>query len=166
MYPRPPNFRPAHNVRNARFSPTAPPFLRRPPRRGRKRQGILYQQRAGDMLAARYGDMLVPEPWIRFDDDHAAGRWCQPDFLLFDVARGRITIIEAKYQHCSEAYYQLFELYEPVVRHLFPAHLWEVACVELVKWYDPSTAVPSPPLLREYVHDVKLNTFCVHIWKP
>lgn len=165
-YPKPVNFRPAANVTRAWFSDHAPPFLRRPARRGRKRQGLLYQSRAADMLQTRYGDLLVAEPWICFDDAHANHRWCQPDFLLVDVLKGRITIIEAKYQHCPEAWFQLFQLYKPVVSHLFPPSQWRIGCVELVKWFDPSTSVPEPPVLREFIHDPLDGKFCVHIWKP
>jgi len=66
-------------------------------------------------------------------------RFCQPDALLIDVYSGRVVIVEVKYQHTTDAWWQLLALYVPVVRRLFgPA--WEVACCEIVRWCDDGLA--------------------------
>jgi hypothetical protein len=91
-------------------------------------------------------------------------RWCQTDGLLFDVDRGLITLVECKYQHTSDAWWQLKMLYLPVLRTIFPG--WEFATVEVVKWYDPATKIPEPVFLLPDVGAAQPGKFNVHIWNP
>ena len=165
-YPKPVNFLPADKVLSARFSPIPPPFLRRPPRTGRKRQGILYEERVHQWLDDEFAGSFVPGPWIVFDDSKRRVRWCQPDGLLFDVRRGRVTVIEAKHSHCAQAWFQLFQLYIPVVCLLFPPPSWSVVGIEIVRWFDPHTATPVAAIKRANVLDALEGQFCVHIFKP
>lgn len=105
----------------------------------------------------------LPGPWIRFNDVSGC-RWCQPDGLLVNFFTGRVTIIEVKYQHTSDAWWQLRMLYEPVVRKLFSEELWDFSLCEVVKWYDPSTKFPERV---ELVPDIGMaKSFGVHIFKP
>lgn len=165
-YPKPVNFLPAEKVTTARFSSSPPPFLNRPARRGKKRQGILYENRVHDHFERAYDVGYWRSPWVIFDDRHRHNRWCQPDAIHIDARTGRITIFEVKYQHCAQAWFQLFHLYSPVIEFLFPKPAWSVGCVEVVKWYDPHTATPAMPILRENPLDTVGDAFCVHIWKP
>jgi hypothetical protein len=159
-YKKPVNFLPAGQVTSARFSDSPPTFLRHPPRRGRKRQGLIYQARAGAFLNDRFTPQYREGPWVVFNGD----RWCQPDGLIFLPDRARIVVTEIKLRHCSEAWFQLFELYIPVVRVLFPE--WEVIGCEVVKWYDPAASVPQPPTLRQNPADAISGAFNVHIYSP
>lgn len=160
QFKKPVNFLPAGQVTQARFSDSPPPFLRHPPRRGRKRQGLIYQARAGAWLLDRFKPHFRFSPWVVFNGD----RWCQPDGLLILPERDRIVVTEIKLRHCSEAWFQLFELYIPVVRVLFPN--WEVVGCEVVKWYDPADVVPQAPKLRANPADAINGEFNVHIYAP
>jgi hypothetical protein len=160
MYKKPQNFLPAGNVISARFSDSPPTFLRRGNQRGRRRQGLIYQAKAGVYLNDRYSPHFRNGPWVIFNGD----RWCQPDGLLIDVEKSRIIVTEFKLKHCSEAWYQLFELYIPVVRNLFPG--WEVVGVEICRWFDPATRVPATPVMRMNPFDALPDVFNVHIWNP
>lgn len=92
-------------------------------------------------------------------------RWCQTDGLLIQPQGGLITIVEIKYQHTPDAWFQLRELYEPVVRRAFgPA--WEVALLEVVKWYDPSTFFPERHLMCADPLHPPIGSIGVHIWAP
>lgn len=98
--------------------------------------------------------------------DSKKAYYCQPDGLDFDFDKGLITIVEFKLQHTSNAWWQTRELYEPVVRKIFPSSLWEIAIVEIVKWFDPDAAFPER---YNFVKDlsfstVKPNEFHLHIW--
>lgn len=159
-YKKPVNFLPAGQVTSARFSDKPPSFLRHPPRRGRKRQGLIYQARAGAYLLDKYGPHFKFSPWVIFNGD----RWCQPDGLLILSERGRIVVTEIKLRHCSEAWYQLFQLYIPVVQALFPG--WEVVGIQVCKWFDPASAVPQAPTMRERPEDAIPGAFNVHIYAP
>lgn len=159
-FKKPVNFLPAGQVTSARFSDQPPPFLRHPPRKGRKRQGLIYQARAGAYLLDRYAPNFRFSPWVVFNGN----RWCQPDGLLLLPERATVVVVEIKLSHCSEAWYQLFELYIPVVQVLFPG--WEIIGCEVCKWYDPACSVQQNPTLRENPADAIKGAFNVHIYSP
>ena len=91
-------------------------------------------------------------------------RYCQYDALLVLPDRGVLVIVEVKYSHTADAYWQLEHVYVPVLRSfLGPSHAWQIATVEVVKWFDPSTAFPCKVTLCEDVGQVRVNAFNVHI---
>lgn len=116
------------------------------------------------MLHIRYGSYHFRSPWLRFHDNGKV-RWCQPDALLVDVESGRIVVIEVKYQHTLDAWWQLHHLYVPVLREIFPATMWTIAVCEVVKWYDPATWFPCRVQLLADPVEARVNEFGVHIWK-
>jgi hypothetical protein len=126
-----------------------------------------YEQKAHRYLNGRYGVEYIPSPWFTFReqaDDRT--RWCQPDGILLCPTRGVLTIIEVKYQHTSDAWWQVVRLYLPVLQALFPPKLWSYRMCELVKWYDPATAFPQAIRLTPDPSRLKDGDFGVHIWKP
>jgi len=72
--------------------------------------------------------------------------------------------VEAKYQHTSDAWWQLRQLYIPVLQFMFPA--FELIACEVTKWYDCAVAFPEPVSLSRTVHEADEGKFNVHIWKP
>lgn len=109
----------------------------------------------------------MPGPWVEFiDGPSGERRWCQPDGLLIEIRRGRITVLEAKYTHTELAYYQLFDLYIPVMQSLFPRALWTFVGCEICARYDPATIVPAKVVLCRNLVDLSPKDFSVHIWSP
>lgn len=160
--PAPASFRPAGRVLSAQFC--AAPALRRKRYTGRRLAGVQYEKKVHAYLDSLYGFRYIPNPWLKFFAD-GKWRWCQPDGLLFDLARGRITVVEVKYQHTSDAWWQLRHLYEPVLSAIFPARLWAFDLCEVVKWYDPETAFPEKTVLA--AEPAMLHpAFKIHIWRP
>lgn len=155
------NFKPAGEVLEAHFC-KCPPFIQPHRRKGRRAQGIKYERQVHEHFTSVLGEAYVPSPWLRFKTE-SGWRWCQPDALYFDLALGRLVILEVKYQHTSDAWWQLRHLYEPVLRAMFPSALWGIACCEVVKWFDPETVFPERVEMLRMPLDVK--TFGVHIWK-
>lgn len=92
-------------------------------------------------------------------------RWCQPDGLLIDVLAGVITILEMKYQHTAQAYWQLHGLYLPVVKRVFGPS-WTYKLCEVTKWYDPAIPFPTPISMQPDVKKCKAGIVNVHIWRP
>jgi hypothetical protein len=125
---------------------------------------LIYEARAGAYLENRFAEAFRRGPWVIFADDSGRERWCQPDGFIADPIATRIIVTEIKLRHCSEAYYQLFDLYLPVVRSLYPG--WRVAGLEVCRWFDPATATPAPVRLRENPFDAVDGAFNVHIWSP
>lgn len=163
--PRPPppaGFHPAQSIQHAEF--TSPPALRRHRYTGRRLQGIKYERKVHEYLEAIYGGLYVRSPWLRFLAD-GKWRWCQCDGLLFMPVEGRIILIECKYQHTTDAWWQIRHLYGPVLRHIFPAHLWKLEACEVVKWFDCSVQFPERVVLANEI-SMPNDAFKVHIYKP
>lgn len=126
--------------------------------------GLIYEARACAYLAERFAEHFTRGPWVIFNDVHGRERWCQPDGIILDPPSSRVVIVETKLRHCSEAWFQLFDLYRPVVAHMFPD--WGVAGVEVCRWFDPAVLVPAKPRMRENPLDAVDGEFNVHIWAP
>lgn len=155
-------FLPAGRVLSADFG--LPPALRKKRYTGRRLEGIRYEKKVHVYLTEFYGEAYIPSPWIKF---FAEGRyrWCQPDGIHLDFLRGVITIVEVKYQHTTDAWWQLRCLYEPVLRVIFPPHLWKFEVCEVVKWYDPAVVFPEKTVLAQEMA-MPHSAFKVHIWRP
>lgn len=146
-----------------------PAYLTRPRRyTGRRAQGVRYERKAQEYLGGLAPPAVcaayVPSQWWRFADAGAV-RWCQTDGLFLLPARGLAIVVEVKYQHTPDAWFQLRELYAPVVgRALGPA--WELALVEVVKWFDPSTFFPEKFVMCPDPLHQSPDHIGVHIWAP
>ena len=158
----PAGFRPAQAPRATHFC--VPPNLKKRQYKGRRAAGIRYEKRVHEYLESFYGEHYLASPWLKFFDE-GKWRWCQPDGLIWDLARGVITIVEVKYQHVELAWWQTRRLYAPVLRSMFPPHLWKIEVCEVVKWYDPSVVFPERVVLASDV-DNPHSGFKVHIWRP
>lgn len=160
--PPPIHFTPAGDVLEAvRCEP--------PPRRSEhpsqtsasKKAGLLYQKKVAKRLVAEFGAAATIEPWFRFRSRGSEKwRYCSPDALL--MWHGNVIIVETKITHTPHSWYQLAQLYKPVVQ----AHLGLVPLlVSIVKSYDPATPYPEE---HDYIFDVmELNPDKVGIlrWK-
>jgi hypothetical protein len=83
-----------------------------------------------------------------------------------DILKGTVTIVEIKLKHTAHAWWQVRELYEPVVKHLFnngKVH-WAFAACEVVKWYDSDTVFPENLLLTPAIENIPPGHFGLHIW--
>jgi hypothetical protein len=113
-------------------------------------------------------DRYVPGPWLYFSAEHGV-QWCQPDGLIIDLKGGKIVIVEMKYQHTTDAWWQMRHLYLPVLRHIFPEALWDFKLLEVVKWYDGMLQWPEPTRLVAHPLDaltIPGTSTGIHIWKP
>ncbi len=165
----PRGFKLAGSVEWAKISDETPQFRKSRRKTARQLQGIRYERLAQQHLLELYPEFYIPSPWLRFLSSGSGIRYCQPDGLLVDVEHGTVTIVEIKYQHTSDAWWQLRKLYEPVLRTLFPTHLWEIRVLEVVKWYDKAVSYPEPTVLLktpDLAKETQLGYTGVHIWKP
>lgn len=159
----PEGFRPAGDVVWAQQ--IAPPLFRRLAYTGARRQGVLYERKVHEHLSDLYGDDYMPGPWFKFASvGERTMRICQPDGLIIQPEKGRITLVEVKYQHTPLAWWQLKRLYLPVLRKVCPERLWKVDFCEVVKYYDPSIPFPEQVVLACHV-PMQSDKFKVHIWQ-
>lgn len=158
------NTKPAHAVMSATFGEPPAFACKSPWLKGVRGRGVKYEAAVQKHLRALYGEFYLPGPWIYFCGADGRLRYCQPDGILFDFQRGRIIICEIKLRHTPQAWYQLYEVYKPVLQKMFPGHLWSIRCMEICKWYDVATAFPAPHQLREHVEDCSADIMGVHIY--
>lgn len=105
-----------------------------------------------------------PSIWFKYVNTRGRDYYCQTDGLLFDFKNKLVTILEMKYNHTSDAYFQLLDLYVPVVRRCFPAY--RVAVCEVVHWFDRSVPFPCSIAMQPYVDRCEPGPFHVHILSP
>lgn len=113
--------------------------------------------------------MYIPGPWFKYRlRGYDKWLYAQPDGLLWDFWKQKLVIVEMKYNHCIEAYHQLFGKYRPLLGYFLnrDEQLWEISCVEVVYWYDRDTSYPEPVVLRKRIHEAKPTEMVCHIWRP
>lgn len=159
-------FAEAGTVAYARLSLTPPPFIRQRKYTGRRAEGVRYEKKVQKHLLEHFPDAYVGSPWLHFLPEGAdKWRWCQPDGLLVDFEHGILTVLEVKYSHTSDAWWQVRKLYTPVLQKIFPPSLWKYEACEIVKWYDPATRFPEAVELASEL-DRPSRKFKVHILRP
>lgn len=127
---------------------------------------MLYEQKVHRALAEMYDAKYLPSPWIKFQNDYGV-RWCQLDSILFLPEESAVVVVEAKLQHTPKAYFQIEDLYLPLIRQILQPHGWtDFRACEVVRWYDPAIVFPVEPVLRKTVDSVKPGEFGVHILTP
>ena len=156
-------------LRVAGFAKEPPPFIDNSRVRGVRRVGQVYDARTQGYLTQLFEGNYLPSPWLIFQAANQPRpylQYCQPDGLIFDWSRRVIVIVEIKLRHTPDAFWQVTNLYRPVLEHAFHGRRWHFRQLEVVKWYDPSTYFPcdvtmvSDPLLTPR------KGMGVHIWKP
>jgi hypothetical protein len=127
-----------------------------------QRRGVLYERKVHQRLHDEYGLHYISGQWFTyFSGDQK--KFCQIDGILLNEERKNLLICEVKYSHTSLAYWQVENLYVPLMREYLRGSDWTVAVCEIVKWYDPAVAFPVRPVLRESLRDVRVGEFAVHI---
>ena len=104
-----------------------------------QKNGRRYEKKIGTRLLSALPSIEL-SPWFEFDSSLGLGRLCQPDAIL--VGEKELTIFEIKYSHCLEAFWQLSDLYYPVLSS-FVDHP-NIRLVEIVRSFDPSIQFPIP----------------------
>lgn len=166
--PPPHHLRLVGNVVRAELAPYDP-F---PPTSTRRQRpavaaGIRYERKVQEHLVTTYPSLYTPGPWIRYIDTTSRRRkprFCQPDGFFVDFRRGLITVAEIKLKHTADAWWQLRRVYEPVLRQLFAPSLWDLAFLEIVRWYDPHTTFPQEHAMIADPSRMNAAQLGVHIW--
>lgn len=166
--PPPRGFKPAGLLETVELTTSGPMPLKAKRKRYTPVQklGLGFERKVQQALYDRYPN-YIPSPWLRFRERSAARlgrgwRWCQPDGLFIDYDSGRLTLVEIKLRHTSNAWWQVRRLYEPVLAHLFGPH-WTIIPIEVVRWYDGTTPFPEPLGLSRDPRGLSSGRFGVHI---
>lgn len=148
-----------------------PSFVHAHRARGRKGMGLRFERKVHDHLKDLLGDGYAPSVWFSYRrlSSPKIVNYAQPDGLFFDFRLGVVTIIEVKYNHTPDAYFQLYDKYLPLLDkwlHAKEKGLWSFAVCEVVYWYDKFTDFPCKIVLRDDVRKVRPGEFGVHICRP
>ena len=144
-----------------------PAFIPHKKVRGKFAVGMKYEATVLDhlgLLALGKPNLSLYEgQWFEFLD-RSGRRWCQIDALLLDHAQNAAIICEIKYQHTPDAWWQLRELYYPVIKAAFPK-LHPICLCEIVHYYDAKVEWPErhdltdSPLRIPHAHKVAVCIF-------
>lgn len=126
-----------------------------------QKRGLVFEAKIQNEMADRY-DGYVGGSWIRYYDFEGKRRFCSPDGLHFNLLDGIITIVEIKWQHTIKAFYQLRNLYYPVVRNLFSGN-WSIAMVEVVSKWVRLEDYPTEVVFVKEIDRVEPDSFGVVI---
>ncbi len=107
-----------------------------------RRAGKAFEARVQADLAHLLGPRYLPGPWFSFNSGSNFVRVCQPDGIL-ELPRS-VLLIEIKLQHTIAAWYQLRQLYQPVVERAFRK---PTTIVEIFRSGDILSVYPEPVLL-------------------
>ena len=121
-----------------------------------------YERRVHERFEESFGLTYIPSTWFAYHW-HDRIRYCQPDALLLLEERRVLVIVEIKYSHTADAYWQLENVYLPVLRCFLAASDWQIATLEVVKWFDPAVQFPCKVRLCEDLTQVRVSDFNVHI---
>jgi len=144
----PRKFRAAGGVRSAWLCEG--PFAGRTPLRGSAAQkaGVRYERRIHDLLAQCFQqEGFAKGQWFQFLDEGNNRRYCQVDGL---TTKGPLILFEVKIRFTSDAYFQLHQLYKPVVEKAFGRPV--DALVQVCRYYDPASPFPEPVRLLEEIN--------------
>jgi hypothetical protein len=151
----------------AGFSKYPPPFDTGGRVRGVRRSGQIYEARAQQFFQQAYEDFYLPSPWLAFRTRAAPHlQYCQPDGLLFLPDKFAIVVVEFKLRHTANAYWQVHNLYIPVLEKIFEGRKWHFRKLEVTRWYDCNEYFPEDVILVEDPLITPRRHMGVHIWKP
>lgn len=128
-----------------------------------QRRGIIYERRVARALESRYLLRYFPSQWITYGDG-AGTRWAQLDGLILLENPARAVITEVKLSHTADAYFQLTNLYRPLVTHLLRRSGRVVCTVEITKWYDCAVRFPCQVQLLSDLDAARGDCFGVNIF--
>jgi len=156
--PPPPGFRPAVEVHSPHFEgreAAATGFS------AAQVAGARYERQVLSIFSERYDGQFRRTPVIRFHDG-MHHRSIIPDGIIFPTPNF-VVIVEIKYQHMPEAWWQLRRLYQPVLQTMYPRS--SICVLEVCRSFDPHTPFPEPTVLVDEDSSFLSSSFQVLRWK-
>ena len=123
------NFRSAVGVKQAHLCPSPAFAYRKRLPTGVRGKGLRYEVQVTKDLETYENWSGVPGPWFEFESLQGKLSYAQPDWLGFNFHTGVICIAEIKLSRVEKAWWQLNQLYKPLVAAVFPQ--WDIALLEV-----------------------------------
>lgn len=146
---------------------TSSPFAgKRTYRSGAQKAGLAYQRKVEAWLSRTcVRDNLLCGPWFCYSDRTGRRSYCQPDVLIFSPgsAFDLVSVVEIKLRWTSDAWWQLNQLYLPVLTTALPGK--KFSRLVICKSYDPAVRVGEPVNLVDLPEEADPSKFNVMVWK-
>lgn len=126
-------------------------------------RGIKYEAKVHERLQEAYGLRYIPNQWWQYRTEDGKVHFAQTDGLLLIPDRQLCILLEVKYNHTPEAFWQTENLYVPLLSRFLRGTNYKIAVVEVCKWFDCNTPFPVKPTLCEELTAVHPSRFNVHI---
>lgn len=124
---------------------------------GAKAAGVRYERKVTKELCGQHPDHYAPGPWLKYwRRRRAKPMWCEPDGLFVDLSLGICFICEVKLAHTARAWWQVRELYTPVMAKILGPD-WRIGGVEVCHHADPSVRCPEEPHFIDTLWDARLD---------
>ena len=114
------------------------------PQSAAAKRGLSYERKVLKTLEGNFPRRFIAQLPFTFRTQAKTG-WAIPDGLLFDFDRRLVLLLEIKYTHGADAWWQLHKFYLPIVQEALPSH--RIIPVEICRTYDPAVRLPKAPLL-------------------
>lgn len=138
------------------------PFLPSKGNTASQKKGLAYERKVLRHYVETFELRFFPSQWIVYGSGGKT-HWAQLDGLLLLEDPARVVILEVKLSHTAQAYWQVENLYRPLVQYLFRRSNRRVCAVEITKWYDCAVAFPCRPRLLPSILAASEREFGVHI---
>ena len=141
----------------------ANPYTHRTKSSASQKAGLAYEKKAKSFLRNRFQERVTLGQWFKFYDGYRT-RYCQPDAIVQDHTG--IMIIEIKLRFSDLAWWQLKELYLPIVKKYY--HASSCQLLVLCKSFDPNCAVCLPEIIPLIENFSPRIPDCVYaqVWRP
>lgn len=111
-------------------------------------EGLRFEEKVSQELTLRY-EYFLPQVPFRFTTSYGTEK-CILDGMLFkhrSLETHEIVLVEMKKRHTADAWFQLRQLYFPVVQKAFPRS--SLRLLEICKQYEPGVRLPEPYKLHK-----------------
>lgn len=128
-----------------------------------QKAGLRYEKKIILELVDMLQKLIHVAPTIEYEDAAGLG-YAIPDAVISD--NHGICVVEIKYQHMPDAWWQLRKKYEPLVRHIHPDK--KIHLVEICRSLDCAMPFPEPLKVVESIaelRDMESGSLGVLQWK-
>jgi hypothetical protein len=128
-----------------------------------QRLGLAFEKKAIVHLNWELSDEVFAHPTFRFNNGTPLDQYAIPDALW--VAGKTLTIFEIKLRHTADAYYQLKDLYAPIIAKAYPG--FAINLVEICRHYDRTIKLPGKVTFVDNLKahcEIPREGFGIYLW--
>jgi hypothetical protein len=133
--------------------------------------GLRYERKILEKLRQKYKEQVCLKPWFKYsyldDSDQIVHTVCSPDAVIILPEKKQIIIVEIKIRLTAVAYFQLKNLYYPIL-FMINGGGYKYTFLNIIKWYDPygMENIRDWRMLKDLADlTPNITQMAVHIWR-